>query len=271
LTTVLQALRVLFEAHDKKKSLADEHLICTSQKTLTRHVPLGNILILAEAGSPLAQSIIPLCLAVAEGNSALVILSHAAPETSAILLEIINENTDQDAIVAIKPESSSDSTRILGIFEKVAWHGIFVQSNSSKAEIEGLGFQQSSLSVRLLFQPPRNSIVIVTRNADIQKTARHIAMGKFSFFAGKSVVAPALVLVDEFVIVEFLSALESCIRGIIVGRPPRMKARKQVLQPETSRALNHFVNGAGGKGGYAIQISPGGSEETLLIGPQEWR
>ena len=85
-------------------------------------------------------------------------------------------------------------------------------------EFQGLVVQSSEVLAQLLpgqrvgreiiFMPAMPAAIIVTRNADIELAAKEVTTSKFTDFSSRSGSAPGLVMVDGFVLDNFVAALE---------------------------------------------------------------
>ena len=271
ITTVLQFLRILFDSLDLKAALQLEYDIEKSTSDVTLRTALGNVLIVGEDSSPIAQAVAPLCVAVAEGNSAVLLLSPTTPETSALLLEILNRSLDVEAVVTLWPSTEIDWSNTIDSFREQPFDGIVVQKSSTRATIESLAFYEKSPHLRVIYHAPDLSVVIVTRNADIPKAAQSVAQAKFSFYSGPSATRPRIVLIDEFVLDQFLTSLEKSLRGIAVNRPQNTKRKLQSTWADATAEIGQLEQDVKALGVRVFRPNADVSGEAILVGGPNWR
>jgi acyl-CoA reductase-like NAD-dependent aldehyde dehydrogenase len=255
----------VFKSLDIKTALEEEHAVAAGVNDVARRRALGNILIVGETSAPITQSIVPLSLAIAEGNTAVLVLPRATSATSANLLQIVSSAVDHDAILTLSPKGDEEARSLLAILSKHRFHAVVSQSPLTRVMVESLQFRVKSPDLRMVELIPKQSIAIVSRNADVKLAALSIAQAKFSFFSGSLAVALGLVLIDEFVLEKFLEILQSSVENVIASRNSALKFQSRPISKMTAEAIKSFSNEASGMG-KIIQIRSDGSNETLIVG-----
>jgi acyl-CoA reductase-like NAD-dependent aldehyde dehydrogenase len=153
---------------------------------------------------------IPLALAIAGGNTTLLILSPETVAASKILYEIAKESVDSYTCAIVNPGSRDEFLKLVQDFRNREFQGIVVKSSEVLTQLlpgQGVGRE-------IIFMPAMPAAIIVTRNADIELAAKEVTASKFTDFSSRSGCAPGLVMVDEFVLDKFVAALEKKIGSL---------------------------------------------------------
>jgi acyl-CoA reductase-like NAD-dependent aldehyde dehydrogenase len=147
---------------------------------------------------------IPLALAIAGGNTALLILSPETVATSKVLCEIAKESVDSYTCAVVNPWSRDEFIKLVQDFGNREFQGVVVQSSKVLAQL----LPGQRVGREIVFMPAMPAAIIVTRNVDIELAAKEVTASKFTDFSIRSGSAPGLVMVDEFVLDNFVAALE---------------------------------------------------------------
>ncbi|MGM0419137.1 MAG: aldehyde dehydrogenase family protein, partial [Thermodesulfobacteriota bacterium] len=173
--------------------------------------PLGNILIIAPWNYPFNLSIMPAIGAIAAGNTVIIKPSEIAPETSSVLLEMINNNFLNEEIAVVEG-GVEDTTKLLNH----SFDHIFFTGGETVGKIVMKAASENLTPVTL--ELGGKSPAIVLKDSNIKISAKKIAWAKFTN-AGQTCVAPDYVLVDKSVKAEFLDHLKKSIISLYGENP----------------------------------------------------
>ena len=151
--------------------------------------PYGNTLIIGPWNYPFQLMMIPLIGAVAAGNTAVMKPSEHAPETSKILVTII-QNVFPSEWVSVAEGDVTVATTLL----KMRWDYIFYTGSTQVGRI--VAQEAAKHLTPTTLELGGKSPCIVEASAPIQKTARRIVWGKF-LNCGQTCIAPDYVLVHQ--------------------------------------------------------------------------
>jgi aldehyde dehydrogenase (NAD+) len=153
--------------------------------------PYGTVLIIAPWNYPFQLAIAPLIGAVAAGNTAVIKPSEITPNTSEILVKIINEVFPKNYVVVV--EGGVEVSQNL-LAQK--WDYIFFTGSSHVGKIvyESAAKYLTPVTLELGGKNP----AIVDETANIEVAARRIAWGKF-LNAGQTCIATDYILVHTSV------------------------------------------------------------------------
>lgn len=149
--------------------------------------PLGVVLIIAPWNYPIQLTLSPLVGAIAAGNCAVVKPSEIAPQSSALLAELLPKYVGEDAVQVVEG-GVAETTKLL----ELKWDHIFYTGNGHVGRIVMRAAAENLTPVTL--ELGGKSPTIVDTTVDLQLAARRIAWGKF-FNAGQTCTAPDYVLV----------------------------------------------------------------------------
>ncbi len=177
--------------------------------------PLGTVLVIAPWNYPVQLLLAPLVPALAAGNGVVLKPSEVAPATSDLIAEALPRYLDERVVVVV-PGGVAETTVLL----EQRFDHIFYTGNSTVGRIVMRAAAEHLTPVTL--ELGGKSPAIVTRDADLEVTARRIAWGKF-VNAGQTCVAPDYVLVEDPVHDELLEALRTAVRAMY-GDDPKASA-----------------------------------------------
>lgn len=153
--------------------------------------PYGNTLIMSPWNYPFLLTVTPLATAIATGNTAIVKPSAYAPNTSALLFEMIREIFPEEYIAAITGGRRENATLLLEKFDFIFFTG------SQAVGKEVLRRAAENLTPAVL-ELGGKSPCIVDGTAKIPLAAKRIVFGKL-LNAGQTCVAPDYILCERSV------------------------------------------------------------------------
>jgi acyl-CoA reductase-like NAD-dependent aldehyde dehydrogenase len=202
----------------------------------------------------------PLALGIAGGNTALLILSPETVATSKVLHEIAKESVDSYTCAVVNPGSREEFMKLVQDFGNREFQGVVVQSSEVLAQL----LPGQRVGREIIFMPAMPAAIIVTRNADIELAAKEVTVSKFTDFSSRSVSAPGLVMVDEFVLDNFVAALEKEIGSHAMKS---LQLKKESIQVSSDTVLDEIEK----RGGRIKRIERAEGDAMLLIGNADWR
>ncbi|MEG2079430.1 aldehyde dehydrogenase [Chryseobacterium sp.] len=162
--------------------------------------PLGCILVIGAWNYPYQLSLSPLIAALAAGNCCILKPSEVAENTMKTMAKLINENFDSDYLTVFEG-GIDETTEILKLkFDKIFFTG---STKVGKIVYKAAAENLTPVTLELGGKSP----AIVTKNADLDITAKRIVWGKF-LNAGQTCVAPDYILAHENIQNELLEKLK---------------------------------------------------------------
>lgn len=168
--------------------------------------PYGVVLIMAPWNYPFHLAIMPLIGAIAGGNCAIVKTSKTSPNTSAVVVDIINSTFDKNHVYAIEEVMPYDD-----ILRQNYDYMFFTGSERvGKTVMRAAADTLTPVTLELGGKNP----CIVDQTADIDVAAHKIMWGKV-LNAGQTCLAPDYVLVHESVKKPFIDAAKKYAKELV--------------------------------------------------------
>lgn len=201
----MKSLRGQFVALNKNKALEAEYAIAHKQDTPENREAVGVVIIEPTTHTPFYSIISALSSAIAAGNCVILQvgygrvkddetkadgsqLENTMRQTPTLLKRILKETLDGDTFNLATSKVDEKE-----LDHRCAW---ILQNGSSE-----------SLKANQLVSPAQARVVaVVERDADLEEAAKALVTARFSF-RGRSPYAPDVVLVNEWVKKEFLTAV----------------------------------------------------------------
>lgn len=194
-------------------------------RSYTMREPYGVALIMAPWNYPFQLAMIPLIGAIAAGNCIIVKPSNYAPNTSAIIAEILTEAFEPRFVDTVLGGREQNTDLLAQRFDMIFFTGgVTVGKLVAQAAARDL--------TPVVLELGGKSPCIVTQSANIKTAARRIAFGKF-INSGQTCVAPDYVLVHESAEQALMDALKQEIEAFYGSEPlkspsyPHMISEKQ--------------------------------------------
>ncbi len=183
--------------------------------------PLGTVLILSPWNYPFQLLFAPLIGAVAAGNCIILKPSEVSSHTSGVITEIIKETFKDEYISCIEggPGVAEELTK--QPFDHIFFTG------SGRIGREVLKNAAANL-VPVTLELGGKCPCIVTEEADIKRSARRIAWGKF-FNSGQTCLAPDYILVQSSVKDNLVKEIKLCIKNFYGGDPSKSKDYGRII------------------------------------------
>jgi acyl-CoA reductase-like NAD-dependent aldehyde dehydrogenase len=237
------AMRCVTETYksiDPEQHLKDEYAIARSKDARDAREPVGIVVIEPTLHTFTFSLLCALGPALAAGNCIIVQVEQTMLKTPRLVLEIIECALDNDIVyVTSKPVTSAD----------IGHRHVRVLQNGSSSE-------EPPLDNHLVSRSEGRVVAVVERDADLQAAADALVRARFGL-RGKSPYAPDVVLVNEWVKKDFLSAVVQCSIQFMTeagndAAAPRGKSGKMFLDEVTKEGLSRIVSS--GEYGMVVDI-----------------
>lgn len=221
-----------------------------------RPEPKGTVLIVAPWNYPFSLALGPLVSALAAGNAAVVKPSELAPATSALLARLVAASCAPD-LVAVVEGGVETSTELLAL----PFDHIFFTGSPAIGRVVMAAAAKTLASVTL--ELGGKSPVIVGPGADLKRTARALAWGKFAN-AGQTCIAPDHVFVARAVEADFLAALRAEIARMYGADPQGSRSFARIVNTRHFARLKGLIEGAVAAGATLVAGGAGDAGTRYL-------
>nr|HPQ22694.1 aldehyde dehydrogenase family protein [Saprospiraceae bacterium] len=160
--------------------------------------PKGVCLIISPWNFPFNLSFMPLCSAIAAGNTIVIKPSEYTKHSSSLIRKIVQEIFDEDEVTVIEGEAETAIELLKLPFNHIFFTG---SPQTGKKVMAAAATNLADITLELGGKSP----VIVDQNASIKSMAKRLVWGKYSN-AGQICIAPDYVLVHEKIQGELLNA-----------------------------------------------------------------
>ncbi|HKL07510.1 MAG TPA: aldehyde dehydrogenase family protein, partial [Bacteroidales bacterium] len=215
--------------------------------------PYGNTLVIGAWNYPYQLALLPAVSAIAAGNTVIIKPSELAPNTSAIMAKIFNENFNT-AFLYVKEGGVPETTELLEQkFNKIFFTG---STRVGKIVYQAAAKNLTPVTLELGGKSP----TFVFPDTNLKMAAKRIAWGKF-LNAGQTCVAPDYLLVHTDIKNEFLNELKKQIIKIQGENPKGSEAYVRIINKPNFERLTWLID--------KEKIYYGGEmdEENLFISP----
>ncbi|MEW6776023.1 MAG: aldehyde dehydrogenase family protein [Bdellovibrionota bacterium] len=218
--------------------------------------PLGVVLIIGAWNYPVQLTLLPLAGALAAGNCALVKPSEIAAQTSRLLAEKLPEYLDKDYVQVI--EGGPDETQAL---LRERFDHIFYTGNGAVARLIMKAASENLTPVTL--ELGGKSPCLVDRDADLEITARRIALGKW-MNAGQTCIAPDYILAHHEIADALVEKLGQTIREFYGSDPQKSPAYARIVNEHHVERLSRLLQGTDIAHGGKVDLSTRYVAPTVL-------
>ncbi len=172
-----------------KPQKVKSNLLNFSNKSIIYHDPYGVSLIIAPWNYPFQLQIAPLIGAIAAGNTAICKPSELAENTSRVIAEMISMTFDANYVSVVEGGIEVNQELLAQDFDLIFFTG---SVPVGKIVMEAAAKNLTPVVLELGGKSP----AIVTKDADLESSARKLAFGKY-LNAGQICIAPDYLLVDR--------------------------------------------------------------------------
>ena len=164
------------------------------------HEPKGNVLIVAPWNFPFNLTLAPLASAIAAGNAVILKPSEFTPKTSNIIRTIVEEVFDTSEVAMVEGGVETSQYLLSKKFDHIFFTG---SPQVGKIVMKAASDHLCSVTLELGGKSP----TIVDQTADVNKSAKRIAWGKF-VNNGQICIAPDYILVHKSKHAELIDKLK---------------------------------------------------------------
>lgn len=225
-------------------------------KARIHHEPRGISLIIAPWNYPVSLVLGPLTSAIAAGCPAILKPSEISEACSNVLAKIIRETFDWQEIALLEGDAAVSKALLELPFDHIFFTG---SPQVGKAVMTAAAKHLGSVTLELGGKSP----VIVDESADVAKSARSLAWGKFSN-CGQTCVAPDYACVHESRLPEFLDAIKGAVKRLY-GNPVQSPDYCRIINQRHFERISGLIDDAKARGATII----GGERDATqkFIGP----
>lgn len=182
--------------------------------------PLGVVCVIAPWNYPVQLLLLPMVAAIAAGNAVVGKPSELAPSAADAVRDLVDDLGD--AAVQLVLGGVAETTELLAHrFDHIVYTG---NSRVARVVMRAAAEHLTPVTLELGGKSP----AIVSRNADVDVTARRIAWGKF-VNAGQTCIAPDYVLVERPVHDQLVAALGQQITAFYGADPQRSRDYTRIV------------------------------------------
>jgi aldehyde dehydrogenase (NAD+) len=221
--------------------------------------PFGNVLLISPWNYPFLLTLSPLLGAISAGNCIVVKPSENSPNTSKLLVNLINKNFDPGFVYCM--EGGVELTQEL---LAKRWDYIFFTGGT---EIGRIIYQAAAKHLTpVTLELGGKSPCIIDETADIKLAAKRVAWGKW-INAGQTCIAPDYVYVHKSVQEKFIDQLKRSVADMYSNAPLQSKDYCKIINQRQYDRLKGYLT--------QVEILYGGKyddteqkiEPTILYNP----
>jgi len=184
-----------------KRKRVNTTIINFPAKSFIMPEPLGCTFIISAWNYPYQLAFVPAISAIAAGNTVILKPSEIAPNTSALIADIVNKNFDKEFFHVIEG-GAEETTALL----KLKFDKIFFTGNTRVGKIVYKAAAEYLTPVTL--ELGGKSPVFIFNGCNVDMAAKRLVWAKF-LNSGQTCVAPDYVLIEKTVELDFLEALKN--------------------------------------------------------------
>lgn len=203
-------------------------------KAWTEPQPLGLVLLIAPWNYPVQLLLSPLVGALAAGNVAVLKPSELSPAVSALLVDLVPQYLDPDAVAVIEGGVQVTTDLLAEPWDHILFTG---STRVGRVVMEAAAKHLTPVTLELGGKSP----TIVAADANLKVAARRVAWAKY-LNAGQTCIAPDYVLVERSVADEFTD--------LVVDELAKVRDRAQatsIVNEDHVARLEGLLDGHGGE------------------------
>jgi aldehyde dehydrogenase (NAD+) len=196
--------------------------------------PLGVVLIIGPWNYPFSLMISPLLGAIAAGNCAILKPSELAPNTSAIVAEIIGQTFDPNYVAVIEGGVETSQELLAEKFDHIFFTG---GTKIGQIVMEAAAKHLTPVTLELGGKSP----CIIEPDIDVKVAAKRITWGKF-INGGQTCVAPDYLLVNQTIKSELIAEIKQCIQAFYGADPASSPDYPRIICDRHFQRLTSFLS-----------------------------
>lgn len=221
-----------------------------------RYEPLGVVLVIGPWNYPFYLCLAPMVGALAAGNCVILKPSEHAPASSAAMARLLPRYLDAEAVTVVEGEAAATQALIDARVDHVFFTG---GTEIGRKVMEAAARHLTPVTLELGGKSP----AIVTRDADIEVSARRIAFGKL-LNSGQTCLAPDYVLVEEEVKDRLVDALSKSVASMTADRRGPLRIVDERQARRLAGLLDDLGPGQVVSGGTHTEVA---MEPTIVVDP----
>ena len=213
--------------------------------------PIGCVLVLGPYNYPLLYILKPLVNIFSAGNTAVVKPSEKCPNTSNLLIRLIDRYFPQDTLIAYEGDKAEAEKLTSENFDHIFFTG---SSKTGKLIMKIAAKNLTPVTLELSGTNP----VIILKNTNLEIAAKRIIWGKF-FNSGQSCMAPNHIFIEKSIEEKFIKEFKKTIEEFYGKNPIKSENLSRLEEKQFLRTLEILK-----KNKYKKQILFGGNYDKKL-------
>ena len=214
--------------------------------------PIGCVLVLGPYNYPLLYILKPLVNIFSAGNTAVIKPSEKCPNTSHLLIKLIDKYFPKDTLIAFEGDYKEAEQLTSENFDHIFFTG---SSKTGKLIMKIASKNLTPVTLELSGTNP----VIILKNTNLKIAAKRIIWGKF-FNSGQSCMAPNHLFIEKTIEKNFLIELKKTIGDFYGKKPIKSENLSRLEEKQFFRTLEILE-----KNKYKKQILFGGDIDKKLL------
>ena len=221
-----------------------------------KYEPKGVCLILSPWNLPIHLALAPLTSAIAAGNTAIIKPSEITPNSSAVLVKIVEKVFNENEVAVIEGQVDT-ATSLL----ELPFNHIFFTGSPEVGKIVMAAASKNLASVTL--ELGGKSPTIIDETADIKTASSQIARTKFSN-NGQLCVAPDYILVHKSKLDEFIKAIKLNINDFYGENAAESDSYMRIINARNFQRVKSYIDDAIKDGANVIHGGKSDSNENYI-------
>lgn len=243
-----------------KKRRVSTPIVAQPGRSYIQPEPLGTVLIIGAWNYPVQLVLAPLIAAISAGNCAVLKPSELAPATSRLLVTLVPQYLDSNAISVIEG-AVEETTALLALpFDHIMYTG-----NGHVARIIMTAAAKNLTPVTL--ELGGKSPVYIDSSADINISAQRIAWGKW-MNAGQTCIAPDYIMVEQSLMPTLIAALKKQIYAMFGDDAKTSKSYGRIVNQRHCERIASYLNSGETVHGGEVDINERYISPTIIVDPQ---
>ncbi|WP_441000812.1 aldehyde dehydrogenase [Fodinibius sp. SL11] len=208
-------------------------LINFPSKNYVKPQPYGVTLVISPWNYPLQLALNPALGAIAAGNTVIIKPSEHSPNTSKLLVELINDNFDHGFFHVVEGDAQTTQTLLSEPLDYIFFTG---STHVGKIIMKSAAEQLTPLTLELGGKSP----AIVDHSADLPLAAKRIAWGKF-INAGQTCVSPDFVYAHRSLHEKLCQLIKNEIQAFYGADPSQSSDFARIINDKHFKRLTDLI------------------------------
>jgi len=213
--------------------------------------PIGCVLVLGPYNYPLLYILKPLVNIFSAGNTSVIKPSEKCPNTSSLLIKLIDKYFTEDTLIACEGDSKEAEKLTSQNFDHIFFTG---SSKTGKLIMKIAAKNLTPVTLELSGTNP----VVILKNTNLKIAAKRIIWGKF-FNSGQSCMAPNHIFIEKIIEDKFIKELKKTIAEFYGKKPIKSENLSRLEEKQFLKTIEILK-----KNKYKKQILLGGDFDKKL-------